>query len=89
MNLTICPGCGDAAFDLPLTAYGLCEKCEARMEPRIVLRAIWPDEVIRIDVGDGGCIDLAALIDEIEDAGGVFVYRSEMVLRLPLVEVTA
>lgn len=89
MNLSMCPGCGDAAFDLERTTYGLCVGCEARMTPRLILRAVWPDEVIRIDITDGGAIDLAALVDEIEDAEGVFTYRTEMVLRLPLMEVSA
>lgn len=80
MDLTPCPGCGAATFDLKHTAYGLCRTCEARMVTRVYLYAIWPDEVIRINVGDGGLVDLAALIDEIEDAEGTFVYRTEKVL---------
>ena len=31
MNLTPCHRCKEAAFDLHLTAYGLCEGCEKRL----------------------------------------------------------
>lgn len=32
MNLTPCPRCREAAFDLPLTAFGLCAACEPLLE---------------------------------------------------------
>jgi hypothetical protein len=31
MNLTPCPRCGDAAFDLNLTDHGLCQSCDVRL----------------------------------------------------------
>jgi hypothetical protein len=31
MNLTPCPRCGDAAFDLSLTDHGLCQACDVRL----------------------------------------------------------
>jgi hypothetical protein len=81
MNLKNCDGCNQPAFDLALTTYGLCQTCEARMTHRVVLYAIFPDEVCRIDVTDAATADLHALIFDVEDDNGTFIYRHEMILQ--------